>query len=302
MKLLITGATGLVGSEIVNQCHQLGYSVNYLSRDKENLEQKPNHKGFHWDISKKEIDPTCLEDVNVIIHLAGAPISERWTTSYKKTILDSRIESAKLLHQLLEDTPNQVEHFISASAIGIYPSSLMNFYTEDYEHTSSSFLGEVVEAWEAAVDTFKSLNINVSKIRTGLVLDKNEGALPAIAKPVMFGLGAPLGSGQQWQSWIHVRDLASMYLHVLNNELEGVYNGVAPTPETNKDLTEWVAKVLGKPFFMPRVPKFVLKLILGEMHTIVVESQRVSSQKIEDEGFNFEFYKLPAALIDIYND
>ena len=302
MKLLITGATGLVGSEIVNQCHQLGYSVNYLSRDKENLEQKPNYKGFHWDISKKEIDPACLEDVNVIIHLAGAPISERWTSSYKKTILDSRIESAKLLHKLLEDIPNQVEHFISASAIGIYPSSLMNFYTEDYEHTSSSFLGEVVEKWEAAADTFKSLNISVSKIRTGLVLDKNEGALPAIAKPVMFGLGAPLGSGKQWQSWIHVRDLAKLYLHVLNNDLEGVYNGVAPTPETNKDLTEWVAKVLGKPFFMPRVPKFVLKLILGEMHTIVVESQRVSSQKIEDEGFNFEFYKLPAALIDIYKD
>lgn len=300
MKILITGATGLVGSEIVNQCHQLGYSVNYLSRDKNNLKNQPNYQGFHWDISKKEIDSACVKDVNAIIHLAGAPISERWTKSYKQTILDSRIESAKLLYQLLEDTPNQVEHFISASAIGIYPSSLMNFYTEDYEHTSSSFLGEVVEAWEHAANQFEALNICVSKIRTGLVLDKNEGALPAIAKPVMFGLGAPLGTGKQWQSWIHVKDLASIYMYVLNNELEGVYNGVAPTPESNKDLTEWVAKVLEKPFFMPKVPKFILKLFLGEMHIIVIESQRVSSQKIEDEGFNFEFYKLPAALIDIY--
>jgi uncharacterized protein (TIGR01777 family) len=300
MKLLITGATGLVGSEIVKQCHQLGYSVNYLTRDSKNLKNQVNYKGFHWDISKKEIDPACLEDVNVIIHLAGASISERWTKSYKKTIINSRIESAKLLYTILEETPNQVEHFISASAIGIYPSSLMNFYTEAYEHTSSSFLGEVVEVWEKAADQFEALNISVSKIRTGLVLDKEEGALPAIAKPVMFGLGAPLGSGEQWQSWIHVSDLAGIYMHVLNNELEGVYNGVAPTPESNKDLTEWVAKVLGKPFFMPRVPKFLLKLFLGEMHIIVIESQRVSSQKIEDEGFNFQFYKLPAALLDIY--
>lgn len=300
MKLLITGATGLVGSEIVKQCHQLGYSVNYLTRDSKNLKNQSNYKGFHWDISKKEIDPACLEDVNVIIHLAGASISERWTKSYKKTIINSRIESAKLLYTILEETPNQVEHFISASAIGIYPSSLMNFYTESYEHTSSSFLGEVVEVWEKAADQFEALNISVSKIRTGLVLDKEEGALPAIAKPVMFGLGAPLGSGEQWQSWIHVSDLAGIYMHVLNNELEGVYNGVAPTPESNKDLTEWVAKVLGKPFFMPRVPKFLLKLFLGEMHIIVIESQRVSSQKIEDEGFNFQFYKLAAALLDIY--
>lgn len=302
MKVLITGATGLVGGEIVKLCHQQGYSVNYLTRRKNNLSKSKKFKGFYWNVDKGEIDLNCFTDVSVIIHLAGASIAKKWTKSYKKKIIDSRVKSAEMIFKALKDNPNQVEQFISASAIGIYQDSILNYYKEDDTALSHSFLGDVVKVWEKSVDAFSGLNINVAKVRIGLVLDKNEGALPQIAKPVNFGLGAALGTGKQWQSWIHVKDLASIFLHVLENELTGVYNGVSPAPVTNHQMTKKLAEVFEKPFFMPNVPKFFLKLILGEMHVLLVESQRVSSKKIEDSGFLFKYHNLCSALQNIYKE
>lgn len=300
MRILITGATGLIGSEIVKQCRLNNIAVNYLTTSKSKLSKAENYKGFYWDPSKNEIDVACLKDVQAIIHLVGASISKRWTEAYKKTILLSRVQTSQLIFNTLQNNPNQVTQIVSASAIGIYPNSLTNYYTEDSKEVSTSFLGQVVEQWEQAVDAFSSLDIMVSKVRIGLVLSAKGGALPEMAKPIKFGVGAAFGSGKQWQSWIHISDLANLFLHVLEHKLEGIYNGVAPNPETNTYLTKAIAKQLKRPLLLPNIPEFAMKLILGGMHILLFESQRVSSQKVEETGFNFTHYNLQSALQEEY--
>ena len=296
MRVLITGATGLIGTEIVKLCHNKNIAVNYLTTSPSKLTKDENYKGFLWNPSKNEIDTDCIKDVDAIINLVGATISKRWTDTYKKEIILSRTQSTQLLFNTLQNNPHHIKQIISASAIGVYPDSLTNYYTEDETSISSSFLGQVVEKWEHAVDAFKEIGVEVTKVRIGLVLSKKGGALPQMAKPFKFGLGAALGSGKQWQSWIHITDLARLFLHVLEEELTGVYNAVAPSPETNQALSKQIAKTLNMPFFLPNVPRFVLKLVLGEMHILLFESQRVSSKKIEDTGFDFKYYNLKNAL------
>jgi uncharacterized protein (TIGR01777 family) len=209
------------------------------------------------------------------------------------------VETAKLLFNSLKSSKKNISQFISASAIGIYPSSLQKLYTEDESNTDESFLGEVVEKWEAAADIFKDLNIKVTKVRTGLVLAKNGGALQKMKEPADFNLGAAFGSGKQWQSWIHIEDLANLYMHILENNLEGVYNGVAPNPVTNTELMDGIAKQLDKNVWLPNVPAIALKVALGDMSTVVLSSQLVSSDKIENTGFTFKYKNLTKALEDL---
>ncbi|WP_034923310.1 TIGR01777 family oxidoreductase [Gillisia sp. CAL575] len=299
MRVLITGATGLVGSNIANKCIKKGIEVNYLTTSKDKIENKPNYKGFYWNASKNEIDANCITDVDAIIHLAGASIAKRWTSSYKEEIIDSRVETAKLIFNTLKSSENSVSQFISASAIGIYPSSLQKLYTEEESNKDDSFLTEVVEKWEAAADRFKELKIKVSKVRTGLVLAKDGGALQKMKEPADFNLGAAFGSGKQWQSWIHIEDLANLYIHILEKNLVGVYNGVAPNPVTNSELMEGIAKQLDKNVWLPNVPAIALKVALGDMSTVVLSSQLVSSDKIENTGFSFKYKNLTKALEDL---
>jgi len=270
--------------------------VNYLTTSKSKIVQEENYKGFYWNPKAKEIDADCFKGVDTIVHLAGATVSKRWTPSYKKEILSSRTETTALLVNTLKELTHTVKQVVSASAIGIYPDSLINYYDESHNEISSSFLGQVVSVWEQASDEFLKLNITVSKIRIGLVLSNKGGALMEIVKPIKFGLGAAFGNGKQWQSWIHIKDLANLFLYVLQNNLKGVYDGVAPNPTSNSELTKTAASVLHKPLFMPNIPKFFMKLVLGEMHILLFESQRVSSKKIADEGFLFKFNYLEPAL------
>ena len=299
MTILITGATGLVGSEIVKQCHKNDITVHYLTTSKEKLDTEPNYKGFFWDPKNGSIDLDCFENVESIINLAGASISKRWTFSYKKVILESRLQSLDLLKVSLSKIEHQVQHIISASAIGYYPDSLTNYYEEDYKIASNSFLGEVVEKWEAKTDEFRKIDLKVSKVRIGLVLSEKGGALPQMVKPIEYGVGAAFGKGTQWQSWIHINDLANIFVFVMQNRLEGVFNGVAPNPITNNDLTKAVAQTLNKPLILPNIPKFLMKLILGEMHILLFESQRVSSKKIEEHDYQFQYSNLQPALEDL---
>lgn len=296
MKILITGATGLIGTRLVDMLLQNGVSINYLTTSKDKIKSAHNYKGFYWNPNYGEIDATCLEDVTTIIHLAGASVSKRWTNSHKEDILNSRVFSTRLLHQAISKNQNNVTHIISASAIGIYPDSLEKIYHEDEKSVDNSFLGEVTEAWEKEVDKLAKLNITISKVRTGLVLAKNGGALQEMLKPIKLGLGAAFGTGKQCQSWIHIDDLVAMYYFIAQNGLEGVYNGVAPYPVSNKNLTKAIAAVLQKPLFLPNIPKFLMKLILGEMHIILFSSQNVSATKILDKGFQFKFASLQKAL------
>lgn len=299
MIVLITGATGVVGKEIVKLCLLKNIQVHYLTTDSSKLKQEENYKGFYWNPKQNEIDEACFKDVDAIIHLAGATISKRWTASYKKEILDSRVQVTKFLFESLKKQDHKVTEFIGASAIGLYPDSLTNYYDETYKGVSQSFLGDVIWQWESAMDSFSVLGINVAKIRIGLVLAKDGGALPQIIKPIRFGVGAPFGSGQHWQSWIHINDLAGLFLFVLKHQLEGVYNGVAPNPVTNVEFTKTIAKTLNRPLILPNIPKNIMQLVLGEMHLLLFESQRVSSKKVEDLGFEFKYHHLQPALQDL---
>ena len=299
MKVLITGATGLIGSAIVKQCHENNIVVHYLTTSKHKLKNDLLYKGFYWNPEKGEIDTNCFEGVETIINLSGATISQRWTQKHKKIILDSRLQSLSVLKHALSKQSHQVKHLISASGIGAYPDSLTNYYDESYPATSQTFLGKVVREWEEAANSFNELGIKVAKIRIGLVLSTKGGALPEMVKPIRIGLGAAFGSGEQWQSWIHINDLANLFVFVMEHYLEGIYNAVASNPITNSELTKSIARVLNKPLFLPNIPKTVMKLILGEMHLLLFESQRVCSKKIEKKGFHFKYNNVESALIDL---
>lgn len=299
MKVLITGATGLIGKELTAKCMQAGMVVHYLTTRKEKIEDKPNYKGFYWNPKKKEIDSKAFHGVSVIVNLAGASVSKRWTASYKKEILESRTQTSDLIFNTLSTIQHDIRHFISASGIAIYPASKTKLYTEENTERDTRFLGKVVAAWEAGADQFKAAGIDVAKVRTGLVLSSEAGALPMLTKPIRSWVGAPLGSGSQWQSWIHIDDIVGIYFHILQNELEGVYNGVAPNPVTQKRLTKQIATQLGKPLWLPNIPAFLLKGVLGEMSQIILEGQLVSSRKIEEHKYHFQYFNLEAAISDL---
>ena len=300
MRILITGATGLVGSEITRLLHEKGININYLTTSRSKIEKSDNYKGFYWNPSTGEIDTKCLEGVGAIINLAGASVFQPWTASNKKKILHSRIDSLNLLYKTLEENDHEVGQLASASAIGIYPSSTQKMHYEEEKEVADNFLGEVSEKWEVAAQKFSNIGVRVAIVRIGIVLARDGGALPQIARPVKYNVGTALGSGKQWQSWIHVTDLARLFLFLISNGAEGVFNGVAPNPVTNEDLTREVAAVMDKKIWLPKVPGFALKLVMGEMSTVVLGSQLVSSKKVEEEGFNFQFINLRQAIRDIY--
>lgn len=299
MTVLITGATGLVGQELVSLLLQNGFTVHYLSTSKSKLVLQNNYKGFYWNPKTSEIDLNALTDVEVIVHLAGASVAKKWTSSYKEEIIESRVLSTRLLYKTLQKNSHQVKQIVSASAIGIYPNDLNYIYHETYNKVDNSFLGNVVQQWEDEVNQFEKLHIKVAKIRIGIVLAKNGGALQEMVKPIKMGVGAAFGSGLQYQSWIHIQDLVAIFQFAIQNQLSGVFNGVAPYPVTNAELTKAIAKTLGKPLFLPNIPQFAMKMILGKMHQILFSSQHVSCRKLLDLKYQFKFASLDKALSDL---
>jgi uncharacterized protein (TIGR01777 family) len=299
MKVLITGATGLIGTELVSLLLQNGISVNYLTTSKKKIVNELNYNGFYWSPEQGLIDENCLMGVDSIINLAGANIAKRWTNSYKQEIIESRLLSSALLFKALKNNPNQVKQIVTASGTSIYPNSDTIIYDENSTQVNDSFLGNVVVKWEESTDKFASLGLKVCKLRTGIVLSTKGGALVEMLKTIKLGLGSAFGSGKQIQSWIHIHDIAALYLFAIKNDLEGVYNAVSPNPVTNQELTFTIAKVLKKPLFMPNIPKFVMKLMLGEMHELLFENRNLSAKKIEEKGFEFKYKTIDKALINI---
>lgn len=297
--LLITGATGLVGKALVKQCLAEGHIVHYLSTQKSKIVSQTNYKGFYWNPQENKIDIACFKGVEVIFNLAGATIAQRWSNAAKASILSSRTDALALLHTSIETLKFPIKHIISASAIGIYPDSKTRYYEENFQGTDAGFLRTVVKSWEGSLKTFQSLDVKTTALRIGIVLDSQEGALPKIMGPIKNYFGAALGSGDQWQSWIHIDDLVSLFMFVLEFKLDGVYNAVAPNPVQQKELTKLIAKILQRPLVLPNVPEFALRLMLGEMRAIALESQRVCASKIQDAGFKFNFLELESALEDL---
>jgi uncharacterized protein (TIGR01777 family) len=299
MKVLITGATGLIGTELVSLLLQNGISVNYLTTSKNKIVNELNYNGFYWSPEQGIIDENCLMGVDSIINLAGANISKRWTNSYKQEIIESRLLSSALLFKAIKNNPNQVKQIVSASGTSIYPNSDKVIYDENSTQVNNSFLGNVVVKWEESVDKFASLGLKVCKLRTGIVLSTKGGALVEMLKTIKIGLGSSFGSGKQIQTWIHIHDIASLYYFAIKNDLDGVYNAISPNPVSNEELTFTISKVLKKPLFMPNIPKFILKFILGEMHELLFENRNLSAKKIIDKGFVFKYKTIDEALKNI---
>ena len=297
--ILITGGSGLIGKLITEELLARGYVVNHLSRKQGN---NPQIKTYLWDIAKGEIDGHCIDGVDTILHLAGTGIAgKRWTPQRKKEIIESRSKSIELIYQLIKSRPNNVTTIISASATGYYGNRGNELLTEE-RMPGTDFMAQCCIAWEKAVDQGRTLGLRILKFRTGLVLHKGGGALPSIAKPVKFGLGIPFGSGRQWIPWVHWQDVVDMYCYGIENiNLSGAYNMAAPNPVTNKQFIKTLAKQLHRLVWpLLKVPKFIFKLLLGEMAIIVLGSAKVSVEKIEKEGYGFKFPVLQSALKDIY--
>jgi uncharacterized protein len=289
MKILITGATGLIGNEVVQLLLKKNHVVHYLSTSPSKIKNTTNCYGFYWNPAEGKIDENCFQGVDAIIHLAGASISKRWTKSYKEELLESRILSANLLFNVLKKTTHQVQHFISASGTAIYPDSDTTVYDENSTQREDSFLANVVEKWEESADQFSKLNIIVTKMRTGVVFSAKGGALIEMIKPIKMFVGSGFGSGKQIQSWIHLTDLTQMYYWVLQNKIEGIINAVAPHYISNQELTKVLAICLKKPLLLPNVPKFVMKFILGEMHILLFNNKKIIPQRALSLGFKFQF-------------
>ena len=298
--ILITGGSGLIGRHLCQSLLSKGHTLHVLSRRKlPALDSRM--KTFVWNVEKGQLDEACLDGVDTIIHLAGEGIADkRWTKARKKAIIESRTESIRLLYRAIEkNLSSKVKHHISAAAIGYYADRGNELLTED-SLPGSGFLAESCIAWEQAVDEGQKLGLKIAKFRTGIVLDPKGGALLQIARPIKFGFGAALGSGKQWVSWIHWKDVVKMYEFALDNALEGTFNMVGPQPATNLELTRAIAKQFHRPLWLPAVPAFALQLALGEMSAAVLGSTKASADKIEHAGFTFDFPNLTEALKDLY--
>lgn len=297
--ILISGGTGLVGTALAKILHAKGYRLYLLSRNK-----KPNplyHKVFQWNVENGTIDNEAFEEVDHIIHLAGAGIAdERWTNARKQLIIDSRVKSAALIYRTLKNHKGVRPSFISASAIGFYGAITSTKIQQEDNPAADDFLGVSCRLWEEAADQFNDLASRVLKIRIGIVLSREGGALPKLMKPIKLGLGAPVGSGDQHMPWIHIDDIAAVFLYGLENEnLNGVYNAVAQTHCTNKHITKAIAQKLKRPFWPIPVPSIVLKLIYGEMSKTFLEGSPVDNKKLKKAGFNFKFENLDEALNEL---
>lgn len=296
--ILITGGSGLLGRQLTKALLNLGHTVNHLSRSPG---KDPHVKTFLWDVDKGRIDEHCIDGVDTIIHLAGAGIADkRWTNERKREIVESRTKSISLIYGLMANKAHKVHTVISASGINYYGNRGNELLTED-SAPAHDFIGNCCIEWEKAVDEGKQFDLRILKFRTGVVLTTQGGALPQLALPVKLAVGSPLGTGKQWVPWIHHQDVIDMYLFGLDNEqLTGVYNMVAPLPVSNKEMTAAVAKQLHRPLWAPNVPAFLIKLLFGEMASLVLGSTKASAQKIEAAGFKFKYPDIASALKEIY--
>ncbi len=276
-----------------------GFRVTVLSRSKS---EGPDR--FYWDPARGFLNIDAL-NADHIVNLAGAGVADKkWSAKRKAEIIDSRVQSADIIYKKLTESKDYPQSYISASAIGYYGHRGQEWLTEDAA-PGKGFLAETTARWEQAAERFRELKIRTVKLRIGVVLGRGGGALEKLTMPVRWMAGAPLGSGQQYMSWVHIEDMCGMIVAAIENKNKkwnGVVNCVAPAPVTNREMTQRIAKLLDKPLFLPNVPEFALRLAMGEMADIVLESTRVSAEKVQNElGFQFEYAELDDALRDLLN-
>ena len=296
--ILLAGATGLVGEQLISKLLANGHQVSILARK---AIQKEGVKVFLWDVYQQTIDKQAFDGVDTIINLTGEGIADQpWTAERKQQIIDSRVKSAELIFRAIKETNSDINSYISASAVGIYGDRADEVLDEESLH-GTGFMADCCLAWEKAADQGIALGIRVVKVRIGIVLSEKGGALASMEKPVNYFVGAGLGSGKQWMPWIHIDDLVNIFIHaVADQNMFDAYNAAAPSPVTNQTFTQTLGKVLHRPIWPFNVPKFVLKSILGEMSILPLISTNTSAQKILNTGFQFRYLNLEDALKAIY--
>jgi uncharacterized protein (TIGR01777 family) len=300
-KVLITGGTGVIGKRLTELLLEKNYAVAYLSRKKKDIKSV---QVFEWDVAKGYIEENALENTDFLIHLAGAGVAdERWTEERKKIIISSRTDSILLIAQKLKEKNIEPTAFISASGSSYYGEDSGNVRNTEDSPAGNDFLSHVTVEWEKAANAIAKLGIRTVKLRTGIVLSMDGGAIPKMASPARLGFGAPLGSGKQWVPWIHIDDICRMYIHAMENDSwNDTYNAVANPPVTNKELTKQICIALGKPQWMPNVPEFALRMAFGEMANVVLGSSYLVNKRIAEEtDFKYKYPDLSKALKEVFS-
>ena len=293
--ILVTGASGLVGTPLLEQLKSAGHRISVLSRSKKADSPYPV---FTWDYANDFLEEGALDGVDTIVHLAGAGVAdEKWSQDRKTVILESRTQTSRLLYDRLKQGNHQVKTLVAASAIGIYGNDKGNARLKENSPVGHDFLAHVTDAWELSTNRVEELGIRVVQLRIGVVLSHKGGALVKLLEPPV---AAGLGKGSQYMSWIHVDDVIGITLKAIEDPgMTGPYNVVAPKPERNKDLTRAAAQAFGKTFMPINVPSLAIKVMLGEMASIVLTGSRVSAEKVIAAGYEFQYPKLNDALTDL---
>lgn len=297
-KIIISGGSGVVGSAIIDQFPSSVEEFIVLTRsEKMHGKQEGRVRYSAWNPGEAVFHRKDLQDADAIINLAGASVSKRWTTAHKEAILKSRLDSTNLLVRVAREHPG-IKTFVSASAIGYYKPSF-EVVSEDAT-PDSGFIGEVVSQWESCLTGLEDSHVRTVMLRIGLVLSPEGGFYAKMAPVFRNGLGARLGNGKQLMSWIHIDDLVGMFRHALNeSEMSGAYNAVSPEVLDNKTFTKVMAASFGKKVWAPAVPAFALKLFMGEMASVALNSVGVAAKKIVGAGYDFRYPHLKDALASL---
>lgn len=300
-RIIITGATGLIGKCISQKFVDRGDEVIIFTRSPERASKKINNA---YDYVKWNYDLTdgwqkYLNGTDAVIHLAGENVmAQRWNDEHKNRVLESRIKGTQNLVDAIGATDDKPECFICASAIGIYDNDIKMEYDEDGKH-GSDFLALVTERWEEEARNVEKHHVRSVSVRTGIVLDRNEGALAKMLTPFKLFVGGPIGSGKQWMPWIHIDDIADLFIYAVDNEnVKSAVNGTAPNPVTMTEFAETLGKVLNRPSVF-KVPNFAVRLLFGEGADTVLKGSKVIPKKTQDYGFKFRYNKLEDALVSL---
>jgi uncharacterized protein (TIGR01777 family) len=297
-KIILAGGTGLIGNYLRQSFEEKGYDYTILTRNPKKGEEA--HYAY-WDPDQEILDAKILEGAKFIINLSGANVGKgRWTEQRKKDILNSRINSTKLLYKAVSSLKKKPKAYISASAIGYYGLEETPIIHTESEAPASDFLGKVCSQWEREAMKFHKLGVRTTIFRTGLVLAKEASAWKMMKLPIQLGLGASLGSGKQIIPWIHITDVVKLYHYAMfNKDVKGVYNAVSPDYSSMNIFNKTLAKELKRPYFLPPIPKFIIQLLMGKKALLVLNGNRISSEKIQAEGFHFKYTYLEKTFNDL---